>query len=229
MLKSLAFRGIPSEIKGLRPLVWKVLLGYLPRETAKWENVMRSQKNVYDDLKVDLIVIPDMDNEENNNKNYDNDHPLSVKKKSLWNQYFQDNVIWQEIEKDIRRTRTDMQFFSDAFDDSQRDQKEQLMRQAEYKKSDLNGYFKEHYIFTHADVMSRILFLYARLNPGVMYVQGMNEILATIYYCFWQSSLQYSEYFESDLFCCFTIVMSDLRDGFIRTMDSEETGINGRI
>jgi hypothetical protein len=63
-------------------------------------------------------VIPDMDNEENNNKNYDNDHPLSVKKKSIWNQYFQDNVIWQEIEKDIRRTRTDMQFFSDAFDDT---------------------------------------------------------------------------------------------------------------
>ena len=77
--------------------------------------------------------------------------------------------------------------------------------------------------------MSRILFLYARLNPGVMYVQGMNEVLATLYYCFWQSSLEYSEYFESDLFYCFTLVMSDLRDGFIRTMDSEETGINGKI
>lgn len=124
MLRSLAFRGIPSEIKGLRPLVWKVLLGYLPRETAKWESVMKNQKKVYDDLKVDLIVIPDMDNEENNNKNYDNDHPLSVKKKSLWNQYFQDNIIWQEIEKDIRRTRTDMQFFTDAYDDSRRHEKE---------------------------------------------------------------------------------------------------------
>ena len=77
--------------------------------------------------------------------------------------------------------------------------------------------------------MSRILFLYARLNPGVMYVQGMNEILATLYYCFWGSSQQFLEYFESDLFFCFSVVMSDLRDGFIRTMDSEETGINGRI
>ena len=40
MLRSLAFRGIPNDIKGLRPLVWKILLGYLPRETAKWEEVM---------------------------------------------------------------------------------------------------------------------------------------------------------------------------------------------
>eukprot|EP00356_Strombidium_inclinatum_P015220 CAMPEP_0170483286 /NCGR_PEP_ID=MMETSP0208-20121228/2981_1 /TAXON_ID=197538 /ORGANISM="Strombidium inclinatum, Strain S3" /LENGTH=209 /DNA_ID=CAMNT_0010756261 /DNA_START=739 /DNA_END=1368 /DNA_ORIENTATION=+ len=62
-----------------------------------------------------------------------------------------------------------------------------------------------------------------------MYVQGMNEILATLYYCFWQSTIEYSDHFESDLFFCFTQVMSDLRDGFIRTMDSEESGINGKI
>jgi hypothetical protein len=32
--------------------------------------------------------------------------------------------------------------------------------------------------------MLRILFLYAKLNPGVKYVQGMNEILAPLYYLF---------------------------------------------
>jgi len=41
MLRSLSFRGIPSEIKGLRPLCWKVLIGYLPRETKKWEETMK--------------------------------------------------------------------------------------------------------------------------------------------------------------------------------------------
>ena len=94
-------------------------------------------------------------------------------------------MIWQEIEKDVRRTRTDMQFFMDAYEEKYRHHKDQLKKQAEYKKADLNGFFKKNYIVTHADVMSRILFLYARLNPGVMYVQGMNEILATLYYCFW--------------------------------------------
>ena len=120
MLRSLSFRGIPSEIKGLRPIIWKVLIGYLPRETSKWLSMMQENKKIYDGLKEDLIVIPDLDNPENNNKHYDNDHPLSVKPKSLWNQYFVDNVVWTEIEKDVRRTRNDMQFFTDAFDESNR-------------------------------------------------------------------------------------------------------------
>jgi len=30
--------------------------------------------------------------------------------------------------------------------------------------------------------MSRILFIYAKLNPKILYVQGMNEILAPIFY-----------------------------------------------
>lgn len=229
MLRSLSFRGIPNEIKGLRPLVWKVLLGYLPRETSKWEDEMRENKKTYDYYMETIIVIPDMENEEKNNKNFVNDHPLSVNQKSLWNQYFIDNTIWQEIEKDIRRTRTDMQFFTDAYDPKERHNIEQLKKQASYRKSDLKGYFKRNYIFTHADVMSRILFIYARLNPTVVYVQGMNEVLATLYYCFWNSTVSHAEYFESDLFFTFTVVMSDLRDGFVRYMDSEETGINGKI
>jgi len=69
-----------------------------------------------------------MDHPEKNNKNYKNDHPLSIQKQSLWNQYFLDNVIWQEIEKDIRRTRTDMKFFMDAFDEKDRSNTEQLKK-----------------------------------------------------------------------------------------------------
>ena len=41
MLRSLSFRGIPTEIKGLRPIAWKVLIAYLPRETKKWEETMK--------------------------------------------------------------------------------------------------------------------------------------------------------------------------------------------
>ena len=97
------------------------------------------------------------------------------------------------------------------------------------KKADLPGNFKQNYIVTHADVMSRILFIFARLNPSVMYVQGMNEILATLYYCTWKSSQKFADCFESDLFFSFTMVMTDLRDGFLRCMDSEDFGINGKI
>lgn len=36
----------------------------------------------------------------------------------------------------------------------------------------------------HWEVVQRILFLYAKLNPGQGYVQGMNEIVGPIYYVF---------------------------------------------
>jgi TBC1 domain family member 13 len=89
-------------------------------------------------------------------------------------------------------------------------------------------------------VLARILFIYGKLNPGVRYVQGMNEILAVIYYCFWPHSDNedpdevleddpFQEYFESDLFFCFTMLMAEIRDGFLRAMDNEPSGINGKI
>lgn len=36
----------------------------------------------------------------------------------------------------------------------------------------------------HWEVVERMLFLYAKLNPGQGYVQGMNEIIGPIYHTF---------------------------------------------
>lgn len=36
----------------------------------------------------------------------------------------------------------------------------------------------------HWEVVERMLFIYAKLNPGQGYVQGMNEIIGPIYYIF---------------------------------------------
>jgi len=44
------------------------------------------------------------------------DHPLSVGSSSLWNQFFKDQELWEEIEKDVRRTRSDISFFIEAVD-----------------------------------------------------------------------------------------------------------------
>ena len=52
------------------------------------------------------------------------------------------------------------------------------------KRGDLKPADVTNYLETYADVLHRILFIYAKLNPGIKYVQGMNEVLAVIYYCF---------------------------------------------
>ena len=58
----------------------------------------------------------------------------------------------------------------------------------------------------HAQVMIRVLCVYARLNKGVEYVQGMNELLAPIYYIFCMDpseNRKYAEVFEAkSCFCC---------------------------
>eukprot|EP00435_Cladocopium_sp_Y103_P034572 s1053_g8.t4 len=55
---------------------------------------------------------------------------------------------------------------------------------------------------SHYDVLARILLLYAKLNRGVRY---------------------------ADTFFCFSLLMSDMRDAFVKTMDNEEGGMMGRI
>ncbi|CAJ1345835.1 unnamed protein product, partial [Effrenium voratum] len=80
----------------------------------------------------------------------------------------------------------------------------------------------------HYDVLARVLLLYAKLNRGVRYVQGMNELCAPLYYLFAQDPL-HCRHAEADTFFCFSLLMSDMRDAFVKTMDNEEGGMMGRI
>ena len=99
------------------------------------------------------------------------------------------------------------------------------------KKSELAQEDVQNYIEAHSDAISRILFIYARLNTGIKYVQGMNELIAVIYYCFWKfgnEALISPEYHESDVFFCFSNLMSELKDGFLRDLDKERNGIDGK-
>lgn len=63
-----------------------------------------------------------------------------------------------------------MEFFTSSKDPKFKHMKEQLKMQARTKKADLSGCERLHYIETHADVISKILFIYAKLNAGVKYV-----------------------------------------------------------
>ncbi|CAO3612338.1 unnamed protein product [Cunninghamella blakesleeana] len=78
----------------------------------------------------------------------------------------------------------------------------------------------------HWEVIERILFMYAKLNPGIGYVQGMNEILAPIYYVFANdTSMQLSGqvHAEADTFFSFSILMGEVRDHFVRSLDQDAT------
>lgn len=108
----------------------------------------------------------------------------------------------------------------------------------------------------HWEVVERILFIYAKLNPGIAYVQGMNEIVGPIYYTFatdpnsqwkgnaiffsaqeftWENrrvicvDFAHVEHAEADTFFCFTNLMSENRDNFIKSLDDSQCGITFKM
>ena len=96
------------------------------------------------------------------------------------------------------------------------------------KRTDLKADDVKEYIWTHSDNLARILYLYAKLNKAFVYVQGMNEILAVIYYCFWKDNdpdMFDQQQVESDVFMCFSNLMAEVGDGFMISFDSEQGGL----
>lgn len=75
--------------------------------------------------------------------------------------------------------------------------------------------------------MKRALFVFAKVNPGLSYVQGMNEIYAPLYYVFKtsehgefgeQDGFGSSDHAEADAFFCFVDLMGEFRDNYTKQL-----------
>ncbi|KAG0076607.1 hypothetical protein BGZ92_002325 [Podila epicladia] len=83
----------------------------------------------------------------------------------------------------------------------------------------------------HWEAIERVLFIYAKLNPGVGYVQGMNEILGPLYYLLANDTDEASRaHAEAESFWLFHLLMAHFRDHFVRSLDRDRTsGIGSTI
>jgi hypothetical protein len=227
-LKKYTFEGIPDEIKGLRSLLWKILLNYLPTDVSEWTSVLTARRSNYAHFKQIMLEV--------SNSAASSEIPASQS----------DHDVWYDIDKDIRRTRSDMHFFFTPSTLTYNDILIGYIPPRPYTKPYITGFAEQwsstpedlytqilnenENIEKHADVLARILYIYARLNPGIKYVQGMNEILVPIYYCF---SMDYHPDFaphaEADSFYCFTTLMSEIRDNFLTSMDRTIAGLKGQL
>jgi TBC1 domain family member 13 len=78
--------------------------------------------------------------------------------------------------------------------------------------------------------LTDVLFIYAKRNETVRYVQGMNEVLGTLYFVFGSDEdAAWRDQAEADVFFCFEILMAEIADLFIQTMDNTASGLNGRM
>lgn len=133
------------------------------------------------------------------------DHPLSMNSDSSWKKHFEDKEMREQIDRDIQRTQTDLVFFGGEY----------------------NG-------MKHREKMSRALFIYYKLNPGIRYVQGMNEIFAVIYFVF--AAEQGNDTIidvkgdpEVSAFYGFLYLMGEFRDNYCDKLDKSIVGIAGNM
>ncbi|KAJ6638098.1 TBC1 domain family member 13 [Pseudolycoriella hygida] len=246
-----SFAGIP-DTNGFRSLCWKLLLGYLTPKRAEWSVLLKTKRDLYRQL-INEMVIPPC----SNNDNQCSDHPLSDGPESAWSTFFKDNEFLLQIDKDVRRLCPDISFFQQATEFPNLDIANSkgvrrlhtrvmpsILSSANVERKGLgltkislltkrapeNYEAMEEGQEAHWEVVQRILFLYAKLNPGQGYVQGMNEIIGPIYYIFASDPIvDYREFAEADCFFCFTALMSEIRDFFIKTLDESEGGIKQKM
>ncbi|KAL4192765.1 hypothetical protein AMTRI_Chr06g173600 [Amborella trichopoda] len=220
-LRRLGSQGIP-DCAGLRPTIWKLLLGYLPNDRDMWANELAKKRSQYALFREELLLNPSEVtrrleesaghcNEEQRCDGHGllprseithGEHPLSLGKTSVWNQFFQDTEIAEQIDRDVKRTHPDMHFFSG---DSA------LAR-------------------SNQEALKNILLIFAKLNPGIRYVQGMNEVLAPLFYVFQNDPDEKSAaHAEADAFFCFVELLSGFRDHFCQQLDNSVVGIRSTI
>ncbi|KAL0725785.1 hypothetical protein Bca4012_040384 [Brassica carinata] len=130
-LRKIASQGLPDDA-AIRSLVWKLLLGYLSPDRSLWSSEFAKKRSQYKQFKDELLMNPSevtrkMEKSKGGASNdpklqapgalsrseiTHEDHPLSLGTTSLWNNFFKDTEVLEQIDRDVMRTHPDMHFFS---------------------------------------------------------------------------------------------------------------------
>jgi len=104
---------------------------------------------------------------------------------------YEDKALIEEIYKDMKRTHNEYQFISKPSKSNKKEdlinfQLEKILTDKNKNRSNLNlsntEYNSDFQTETHLDVIARILYIFAKLNKNIRYVQGMNELVSLIYF-----------------------------------------------
>ncbi|XP_060809655.1 TBC1 domain family member 13 [Amyelois transitella] len=246
-LRKLAFNGIPDE-KGLRSLTWKILLHYLPNEKRAREETLVKKRQLYKQFINEIIVSPGGPSDhplnispESSWSTYFKDNEVLLQIDKDVRRLCPDISFFQSATEfpcpeivnsnGVKRLHKRVEQSMLSYSTLERRGLGVAKLSNEIRRTDslssgdyapLNEGCEAHW-----EVVERMLFLYAKLNPGQSYVQGMNEIIGPIYHTFAvDADKEFRQHAEADCFFCFTNLMAEIRDFFIRTLDETESGIN---
>jgi hypothetical protein len=230
-LKIFSEDGIPDEIPILRSIIWKINFGYLPINNEEWTKILEDKRSSYFYYKD--IFTKKLQEEYKLYKDYNTmskEDKEKIDKKT-------NKALLEQIRKDVNRTHNQMDFFFKSIDENNQLTKKELMEMMENRincsMKNVNDIYKINIKETHADAIVRILFIYSYFFPDLSYVQGMNEIIAPIYYIF-SFDKTYGvepsiENIEADTFWTFNCLMTQVKDIFNREKDDKDIGLSGKV
>jgi len=198
--------GLPDDLPMLRAYIWKILLNYLPEDPKKWENILTEKRNQYNNYKIFIEKRLELELKEKKYKSRD---------------------ILEQIIKDVYRTNTQIAFFFEPTNKKNVKSKDEFTKMFERRKNcTFNNideiYYNDKENEVHADVLKRILFIYTYFCPDISYHQGMNELLAPIYYCYSYDKTytdETEENIEADSYWSFHYLMSKVSQSFVSAND----------
>ena len=207
LIEKLIEDGLPDDLPILRAYSWKILLNYLPEEPKKWEETLTKKRAEYNSFK--QFVEKKLE-KEINEKTY------------------KSKDILEQIIKDVYRTNTQIAFFFEPTNKKNVKNKEEFIKMFDRRKNCTFSnveeiYYDEKENEIHADVLKRILFIYTVFSPEISYHQGMNELLAPIYYCYSYDKTyteETEENIEADSFWSFHYLMSKVSQSFVSSKDN---------
>ncbi|XP_047055614.1 TBC1 domain family member 13-like isoform X2 [Lolium rigidum] len=213
-LRMLSAQGVPDGA-GVRSTVWKLLLGYLPSDRELWEQELTKKRSQYEAFKDEFLgntvggnsaTRGSEDHSDGNAEHVENgflDRSVIAQDEhplSLGKTKEWDQFV--EVDRDVKRTHPDMHFFCGD---------------SSFAKS-------------NQESLKNILIIFAKLNAGIRYVQGMNEILAPLFFVFRDDpDYKNANFAEADSFFCFVELLSGLRDNFCQKLDNSAVGIQGTL
>ena len=230
-LKIFSEDGLPDEIPILRSIIWKINFGYLPINNEEWTKILEDKRSSYFYYKD--IFTKKLQEEFKLYKDY---NTISKEDKEKIDKKTNKSLL-EQIRKDVNRTHNQMDFFFKSIDENNKLTKKELMEMMENRincsMKNINDIYKINIKETHADVIVRILFIYSYFFPDLSYVQGMNEIIAPIYYIF-SFDKTYGvepsiENIEADTFWTFNCLMTQVKDIFNREKDDKDIGLSGKV